>query len=141
MTVGTTDSSNSASKMPGMLDHEQKLRYKKSLAKMMVYWIINTRHDWLDRLLKQDFKSWRDNLPYLASAFASDPAEFDDFLVRACHTIEGPFMTLAMQIVNKASMDDWVQMGIDPFCPADEAIDLMYKAFADRVDNLPEANQ
>lgn len=130
------------SEMPKILSKENKRVYKKALAKMMVFWIITTRNSWRDKLVNGDFNYWKTNLPYLAGAFQNggmfEQAEWDNFFSQARAAIRITSVSIALNDINHLAMDFWVPMGFDPECPADEAIDLMFKAFADRVDAIPE---
>lgn len=138
----------SGSEMPKTLTAENKRLYKKSLAKMMTFWIINTRKPLLDRLTKGQHDLWKQDLPHFASAFVDKNGKFEDvewnqFFEHARLTIKNPFMQMALDTMNNTAFESWVQRGpdgqiIDLDCPSDEALDFMYNAFAVRVDALPE---
>lgn len=139
--------SEQKSLMPAKLSLANKRLYKKSLAKMMIFWIINTRRPLLQQLTKRQHQEWQAEFPELAKTFVDKKGKFDttewqDFLEFACQTVEDPFMQLALNKVNDAAFESWVQRGpdgeiIDLDCPSSEAMNLMFKAFAKRVDALP----
>jgi hypothetical protein len=116
---------------------------------MMVFWIINSRPSWSERLLKfdprkldsepqtdPDFNKWESDFPTLVEAFNDNGVfnrvAWNQFFRKANGVMSGGFMQMAMADIHKATMKEWVPM-LDPDCPADEAIDLMLQAVFARI--------
>lgn len=122
--------------MPKKLTAAKKVEYKKSLAKMMVFWMITTHPKWKERLLTRQFDFWKADLPQLAGAF-SNVKEWEDFLDRA--RLVAMENQGALDSFNTAASNDWVEILTgDPDCPADEALELLFVGFAERVKVIPE---
>jgi hypothetical protein len=115
-----------------------KRELKKSIARMMVYWVVNSRHDLRADLLANnpagawaglDLREAFDNLNEWETFFNQASALFNqpevrngtDKISQRVHGEDGGPM-------------DW-DPTLDPFCPGNPTLNVMYQAAAAFVDN------
>lgn len=129
--------------MPGIkptMTDEEKTEYKKSVAMMMFFWIINTRHNWRQTVLDNQPNEW---------AKLSLTKEFKDlsgklneewmnFFSQARSVVNLTQVRESIGAINGLAEGFWVSL-LDPECPADEVINTMYDAAAKYVDAIPSS--
>lgn len=105
---------------------------KKSIAKMMVYWVVHTRHVLLDDLLSTEPGPAWAGLGFARKVFEEEP----EFLNKVSqlfktneHVKEG-----AREINSIIHNRDWFPELV-PDCPADEILNVMYDAAESFVNN------
>jgi hypothetical protein len=122
---------------------ENKQHLKKSIAKMMVYWVVNSRHNLRDDLLANDpTKSWA-GLDF-KNAFGDDPAtaseEFNEFFRKASILFNLDVVKSGSKRINErvhgadGEPEDWCDF-LQPECPDNRVLNVMFNAAMAYVDN------
>jgi len=149
-----------------LLDPEEKKivkdDLKKSIAKMMVYWVAHSRHDlhddlvankpdgaWAGLALKEAFgddNEWR-KFFHIAYRVFNDEVETEvetasgERVRGKIKVVEEGAMRISKRVHGEDGMTnspvplppDW-EADLDPLCPGDDTLDVMYRAAADFVD-------
>lgn len=127
--------------------HENKRELKKSIAKMMVYWVVHTRHDLRQELIDKDpTRTWAGLA--LQEAF-DDKEEWEEFFRKAAKLLDEEVDTggagkikvvrAGAERINKrvdgldGEPEDWCPI-IVPDCPANLILNIMYRAAEEFVD-------
>ncbi len=136
---------------------------KKSIAKMMVFWVAHSRHDlhddllagkpdgaWAGLALKEAFGSDREWKKFFRTAHRV----FNDVVETEVETAGGKKIKGKLKVVEEGAKriskrvhgedgmtnspdllpPDW-EPSLDPFCPGDATLDVMYRAAAAFVDS------
>ena len=129
---------------------ENKQHLKKSIAKMMVFWVVHSRHNLrADLLAKNPNDKWAD-LDF-KKAFADSPDEsFEQFFERAADLfLDNKAVNDGAEIINarvdgkdelvdkqtgKALKAEWCPFLVE-FCPDNRIINVMFNAAMAFVDN------
>jgi len=136
---------------------------KKSIAKMMIYWVAHSRHDLYDELVANEPNGKWAGLA-LRQAFADDnewkkifriaSRVFNDQVETEVETADGVRVRGKTKIVNEGAKRiqkrvhgednmtnspvllpaDW-ESALDPHCPGDDTLDAMYRAAVKFVDD------
>ncbi len=115
-----------------------KKELKKSIARMMVYWVANSRHDLRAELLANNPAGVLAGLA-LREAF-DDQAEWETFFNRASVLFNRPEVKNGVDKISArvhgedGGPVDW-DPTFDPFCPGNPTLNVMYEAAAAFVDN------
>jgi hypothetical protein len=128
--------------MPGIkatMTVEEKTAYKKSVAKMMFFWIINTRHTWRQTVLDNRPDLWGSLslTTEFKTAGGTLNEEWMSFFSSARSIVNLTQVRESLGAINALAEGFWVDL-IDPDCPADEVINLMYEETAEYVDAIPD---
>jgi hypothetical protein len=125
---------------------EMKKRLKKSIAKMMVYWVAHSRHDlrpelidgnpdgaWSGLSLKEAFdtdQEWREFFGMASKLFnEEDVKRGAERISKRVHGEDG-----LKDGVGNLLPPEWASE-LDPMCPGDSTLNVMYRAAAAFVDN------
>jgi hypothetical protein len=142
---------------------EKKKRLKQSIAKMMVYWIAHSRHDlhddlvannpdgaWAGLALKEAFGNdieWK-KFFRIASRVFNDEVETEVVTASGervrgkIKVVEEGAKRISKRVYGEDGMTnssfllppDW-EASLDPLCPGDATLDVMYRAAAAFVDD------
>lgn len=124
------------------MTNEEKKAYKKSVAKMMFFWIINTRHTWRQTVLDNNPDLWRDLslTTEFKDAEGGLNGEWRSFFNQARGIVNLTQVRESLGAINGLADAFWVSV-LDPECPADEVINIMYEEAAEYVDTIPSPAQ
>jgi hypothetical protein len=122
---------------------ENKQHLKISIAKMMVYWVVNSRHALRDDLLANDpTKRWAD-LDF-KKAFGDSPAnaskEFNKFFAKASKLFNEADVKAGAKRINErvdgldGEKADWCDF-LQPECPPNSVLNIMFNAAMAHIDN------
>jgi len=116
---------------------EQKTKYKKSVAKMMFLWIINTRRNWRETVINDQPNSWFSLS--LTTEFRNTTETLNDewmafFSAARAIVIEAPVQQL-LERINVLAECNWVDGVTD--CPPDRDLNKMYDETAEYIDEIP----
>lgn len=127
--------------MPGIkptMTDEEKMEYKKSVARMMFFWIINTRDTWRHTVLDNKPNEW--GTLSLTTEFKDTGGvlngEWLSFFSSARSVVNLTQVRESLGAINALAEGFWVEP-LDPDCPADEIINRMYEEAAEYVDAIP----
>ncbi len=133
-----TEHPSSTAPAVGLTLDEKKKRLKKSIAKMMVYWVAHSRHDLqADLIGGTPDGAWKGLA--LKEAFDSDE-EWKEFFGKASDLFNEMNVKSGAQRISlrvhggDGSEGDWLSE-LDPLCPSDPTLNVMYQAAVTFVDN------
>lgn len=119
--------------------HEENIGHlKKSIAKMMVYWVVYSRHDLREQLQAGNFNDKWDKLA-LQGAF-NNMKEYKNFLTKASKLYNEKVVKDGAVRVDKrvhgmdGSPADWCPV-LDQDCPSDPILNAMFEAAMKFVDD------
>jgi len=118
---------------------EQKTAYKKSVAKMMFFWIINTRRNWRETVIFDQPNAWYSLS--LTTEFRNTNetlnGEWMDFFRNARAIVTMDQVKHSLEAINAIAEGNWVDFEYD--CPPDPTLNTMYNETAEYIDNLPSS--
>ena len=128
--------------MAALTQHEKDI-LKKSLAKLMVYWICQTRHDLRDDLAQgvppwaggniNSQSVWR-HCPDLVTTLSDEINEFSQADFSAKSYRSNTTLRSAAEYTNGIADRDWEQGR----CPSNNTINAMFAAAVSRIQRLTE---
>ncbi|MEW6209373.1 MAG: hypothetical protein AB1631_13470 [Acidobacteriota bacterium] len=103
----------------------EKEEFKKAIAKMMVFWVVQTRQNLRADLIKNDPNGvWK--LTGLETVFAATPSEWTNFFSDVSAHYQDSLKQLVADSNNLRADASWVRI-IVPLCPPNEVIKAMFE--------------
>lgn len=118
---------------------------KKSIARMMVYWVVNSRHDlredllankpdgvWNELEFKEVFKDLNNE--------TDNYAEWKEFFAKASNLFNEPDVRKGAERINQrvdgkdGEDPDWCKT-LDPDCPSNQTLNVMFNCAMSYIDN------